>query len=125
MGLSYIGYERLDDEGKVARAALACKLSTAAGEVYAGARKADDGDPHVREVGHVDWEAGDGVAGIPLQVGVDYDTVTIGSGEMTWRLGAAQVEELAQLLVSATWEAAAHQGGVLAALEAEGRAGAP
>ena len=82
-------------------------------------------DPFVREVGHVDWEIDDGVAGILLQVGVDYDTVTIGSGEMTWRLTVAQLEELAQLLVSATWEAAAHQGNELGQLEAEAAAGAP
>jgi hypothetical protein len=67
-------------------------------------------DPHVREVGRIDWEIDDGVAGIPLQVGVDYDTVTIGSGETTWRLSASQLEEFAQLLVRACWEAA-RQGG--------------
>jgi hypothetical protein len=80
-------------------------------------------DPHVREVGHIDWEIDDGIAGTPLQVGVDYDAVTIGSGVMTWRLGATQMEELAQLLVSATWEAAAHQGNELGQLEAEAAAG--
>jgi len=80
-------------------------------------------DPYVREVGRIDWEVDDGVAGIPLQVGVDYDTVTIGCGAIRWRLTAAQLEELAQLLVSATWEAAAHQGSELGQLEAGAAAG--
>ena len=64
-------------------------------------------DPHVREVGRVE----DGQGRI-LIVGVSCDAVTLGlGGGGTVELSMTQVEEFALLLVSATWQAGAHQGG--------------
>lgn len=54
-------------------------------------------DRYVREIGRVE-----DMDGRPLVVGVDYDTVTIGVHCFT----AGQIEEVAQFIVRATWEAA-------------------
>jgi hypothetical protein len=59
-----------------------------------------------REVGHVD----DVTDGLELVVGVDRDTVTIGSGLTQWHLSRDQAEEFAQLFVRACWEAAGQDG---------------
>jgi hypothetical protein len=67
-------------------------------------------DPRVRLVGQVE----DSLDGMVLIVGVDYDTVTLGSGLTRWRFSCAQVEELARHIVAASWEAA-RQAGELAA----------
>ena len=64
-----------------------------------------DTDPYVREVGRLE----DGQGRIVI-VGVSYDTVTLRtlrtrtSGAV--ELDSARVEELAQLIISATWQAA-------------------
>ncbi len=76
-------------------------------------------DPHVREVGRLD-DGGD--VAVPLAVGVNYGTVTIGCGAIRWTLSVTAVEELAQLLVAATWQAAAYQGNVQGQLDAEAAA---
>jgi hypothetical protein len=55
-------------------------------------------DERIRTLGTVrDFDS------IPVHVGVDYDTVTLNG----LRFDRAQVEELAQLIVAASWEAAA------------------
>ena len=77
-------------------------------------------DPHVREIGRLD-DGGD--VAVPLAVGVCYDTVTVGCGAIRWTLSAGAVEELAQLLVSAAWQAAAYQGNEQGRLDAEFAAG--
>lgn len=78
-------------------------------------------DPHVREIGRI--EDGEGRAVI---VGVAHDAVTLQAvhpaGEAV-ELGGSQTEELAQLLVSATWQAAACLGNSQGRLEAEAAAG--
>jgi hypothetical protein len=53
-------------------------------------------DPMVRLLGRVQ-----DLDGAPLDVGVDYDTVTIGR----YRFDASMAEEFAQLFVSAVWQA--------------------
>lgn len=54
-------------------------------------------DPNVRDIGMVE-----DIDGTPLEVGVDYDTVVIGSRRLT----QAQAEEFGHLFVSACWQAA-------------------
>lgn len=54
-------------------------------------------DPYVRQIGRLS-----DADGVLVAVGVDYDLITLAGRRLT----AAQVEELAQLLVRATWEAA-------------------
>jgi hypothetical protein len=73
-------------------------------------------DPRVRKLGEVEDIDGQG-----LSVGVDYDTVSIGLAEFgrTWCFTRAQVEELAHLIVAASWEAA-DQGGRMAAGNSDG-----
>jgi hypothetical protein len=75
-------------------------------------------DPHVRRVGEVF-----DVDERPVIVGVDYDTVSIGAGGAEVHLEAAACEELAQLFVSACWQAAAYAGDARGRLEAEAAAG--
>lgn len=60
-------------------------------------------DPRVRTLGQVEDIDGQG-----LIVGVDYDTVMLGLPEFgrRWRFTRAAVEELAHLIVAASWEAA-------------------
>lgn len=59
-------------------------------------------DPCIREIGRIE----DGQGRIVI-VGVSYDAVTLGlGGGGAVELGSSQVELLAQLLVSATWQAA-------------------
>jgi hypothetical protein len=61
-------------------------------------------DPRIRDTGQVF-----DIDGQLLDVGVDYDTVTLGEPGQPgkrWRFTRAQVEELAQLIVAASWEAA-------------------
>jgi hypothetical protein len=61
-------------------------------------------DPYVREVGRL----ADG-QGRDVIIGVNYDTVTLQTlpdPGATVELDSVQVEELAQLIVSATWQAA-------------------
>lgn len=60
-------------------------------------------DPNVREIGRV----ADSIDGMELAVGVDYDTVTIGTGMGRWRLKHAEAEEFARLFVAAVWQAGA------------------
>ena len=64
-------------------------------------------DPMVREVGRLT-----DIDGRQMFVGVDYDTVTIGTPETgpEWRLTSAMVEEFGQIFVSACWEAAEQAG---------------
>lgn len=54
---------------------------------------------YVREIGIVE-----DIDGVPLDVGVDYDTVTV----CDRKLARTQAEEFAQLFVAACWEAAAN-----------------
>ena len=54
-------------------------------------------DPRIRTLGHVA-----DIDGRHIPVGVDYDTVSI----LGYRLTRASVEELAHLIVAASWEAA-------------------
>ena len=63
------------------------------------------GDAYVREVGSVE-----DVDGVPLAVGVDYGTVTIGGpgSRWAWRLDSRQAETFAQLFTAACWQAAAN-----------------
>ncbi len=70
------------------------------------------GDPRVRTIGQVD----DGIAELPLRIGIDHDTVTVGCPGMTWRLTLSQAGELALLLVSACWEAQQQQDRAVAGL---------
>ena len=58
-------------------------------------------DPRVREVGRVE-----DMEGIWLTVGVSYDCVTLGAPDRPFIFTRAQVEELAHLIVAASWEAA-------------------
>ena len=60
-------------------------------------------DPRIRTLGSVE-----DIDGHRLPVGVDHDTVAIGhpGSSASWRLTRAQVEELAHLIVAASWEAA-------------------
>lgn len=70
---------------------------------------------YVRQVGSVeDFDGG------RLIVGVDHDTVTIGSpsGQVGWRLTSDVAEDFAQLFVSACWEAG--RNGRETAAEADG-----
>jgi len=57
-------------------------------------------DQYVREVGRVK-----DMDDMPLDVGVDYDSVTLGWPGRQRRLTSAQAEEFAQLFVSACWQA--------------------
>jgi hypothetical protein len=60
------------------------------------------GDPYVREVGRVADSQG-----FELIVGVNYDAVTLQTpAGPAVELGETLTEELAQLLVAATWQAA-------------------
>jgi hypothetical protein len=45
--------------------------------------------------------------GQPIEIGVDYDTVSIRVGTHIARLTAAGVEEFAHLIAAATWQAGA------------------
>jgi hypothetical protein len=62
-------------------------------------------DPYVREIGRITDSQG-----LVVVVGVNYDTVTLRILHPRTRpaveLDATRVEELAQLLVAATWQAA-------------------
>ncbi|HET9968526.1 MAG TPA: hypothetical protein VFQ68_09840 [Streptosporangiaceae bacterium] len=81
-------------------------------------------DPHVREIGRIVDEQGRIVV-----VGVSCGTVTLRtlhtrtSGAV--ELGVTQVEELAQLIVSATWQAAMYLGDLQGQPEAQAAAGEP
>jgi hypothetical protein len=73
-------------------------------------------DPRVRVVGEVE-----DIDGVPLVVGVDYDTVKISTAtvpgtipDALWRLPSAQAEEFGRLYIAACWEAA-RQAGEMAA----------
>ena len=57
-------------------------------------------NPMVRKVGHVA-----DIDGMLLVVGVDHDTVTIGTQTRTRRFTRHQLEEFAHLFVAACWEA--------------------
>jgi hypothetical protein len=60
-------------------------------------------DPYVREVGRLV-----AMDGVPLVVGVDYDTVTIGPSSYTepiWRLTREQVDDFGKAFIIACWEA--------------------
>jgi hypothetical protein len=73
-------------------------------------------DPYVRVIDEVtDAE------GFRMQVGVDYDTVTIGRpGDMLpFRLTQAQAGEFAQLFVSAVWQAGQQKARMEEVVEAE------
>ena len=61
-------------------------------------------DRHVRRVGEVF-----DIDELPVRIGVDYDTVTIGVGIGEIRLNQRQAEEFAQAFVSACWQAAMQQ----------------
>jgi hypothetical protein len=81
-------------------------------------------DPYVREIGRLE----DGQGRIVI-VGVSYDAVTLQAvhpaGEAV-ELGGSQTEELAQLVVSAAWQAAWQTGASLSAIRVEqAPAGAP
>ena len=58
-------------------------------------------DPYVRAVGEpvVDFD------GIPIVVGVDYETVTIRAGATLVRLTSGTAEDFAALFVAASWAA--------------------
>ena len=60
-------------------------------------------DPYIREIGRIE----DGRGRVVI-VGLNFDAVTlrIPARDGGVELGSSQVEELAQLLVSATWQAA-------------------
>lgn len=69
------------------------------------------GNPYVREIGRVE-----DIDGLPLAVGVEDGTVTIGLLAETRNLIAEQADEPAALLITALWQAerdagrmAAHQ----------------
>jgi hypothetical protein len=69
------------------------------------------GEPYVREIGHVE----DGVAELPLRVGIDHGTVRVGCPGMTWQLAVPHADELVALLITAIAyaerRAAAEEGG--------------
>ena len=65
-------------------------------------------DRHVRRIGEVF-----DIDQHPVEVGVDYDTVSITVGGMEARLTQGQCEEFAQFFVSACWQAAAQQAEIL------------
>jgi hypothetical protein len=60
-------------------------------------------DRYVREIGHVQ-----GLDGLTIRVGVDYDHVTISAGARV-HLNDAQAETFAQLFVRAVWVAGRHR----------------
>ena len=63
-------------------------------------------DPRVREVGRMT-----DLDGMPVVIGVDYDSVTIHAGEFVSgggiRLESVQADEFASLFVAGCWQAAA------------------
>ncbi|MDA8318842.1 MAG: hypothetical protein M0030_03375 [Actinomycetota bacterium] len=61
-------------------------------------------DPYVRTVGApvVDFD------GVPIVVGVDYDTVTLRAGNTLVRLTSGTAEDFAALFVAACWAAGAN-----------------
>ena len=63
-------------------------------------------NPFVREIGRVT-----DLDGIPVTVGVDYDTVTIMGAKLT----ASVAEKFAHLFVAAAWQAGRVQGAAWAA----------
>ena len=66
-------------------------------------------DPHVREIGRVTDHDGD-----QITVGIDGGTVTIGHPEIAipyWQGTVEQADEVAALLITALWQAAAQGGG--------------
>jgi|SRR5580704_6817015 hypothetical protein len=73
-------------------------------------------DPRVRPVGTLyDLD------GLPVEVGIDHDAVTIKAGETLIRLDSSANEEFAQLYVSAVWQAARQAGEMAAEVdEADG-----
>jgi hypothetical protein len=76
-------------------------------------------DPYIREIGRVEDSQGR-----ILIVGVNFDAVTLGlGGGGTVQLGSSQVEELAQMLVSATWQAAWQVAASLGAAAAQAPTG--
>lgn len=81
-------------------------------------------DPYIRETGRIEDSQGR-----VLIVGVDYDAVTLRTLHTRTggavELGGSQVEELAQLIVSATWQAAAQTGVDISAVRLEQAAGEP
>ena len=58
-------------------------------------------DTATREIGRLE----DGIAEIPLRVGVDGGVVTVGCPGMTWRLSPELADELAALIITAWWDA--------------------
>jgi hypothetical protein len=64
-------------------------------------------DPLVREIGRIE-----DMDGVPLAVGVDRGTVTIGMGDddTPWQLTVEQADDLAGLLITALWQAARQAG---------------
>jgi hypothetical protein len=56
--------------------------------------------PYIREINKITDSQGR-----ELIVGVNYDAVTLRIGDASVDLGSTQVEELAQAVVSATWQA--------------------
>ena len=72
-------------------------------------------DPFVREIGRLEDDQGR-----ILIVGVSYDAVTLGlGGGGVMELGGSQTEELAQLIVSAAWQAAWQTGVSLSEVRVE------
>jgi len=60
----------------------------------------EERSPYIREVGRLQ-----DMDGIPIVLGVDYDTVTIQAADLPVQLTRDQAEEFAQIYVSACWEA--------------------
>lgn len=61
-------------------------------------------NPHVRGIDRIT-----GLDEIPVDVGVDYDTVTIAIGLYSVRLERAESELFARAFTAACWEAASYQ----------------
>lgn len=75
-------------------------------------------DKYVREIGRVE-----DVDGLPLAVGTDYGTVTIGPPGTQRGLVTEQADELAAMLITALWQAERDAGRMAVSEEPAGAAG--